>query len=42
MLSNSDVIPENEWFHFATVIDDEKQAIYINGNLVKVFPIQDL
>ena len=35
---NSDVIPENEWFHFATVIDDEKQAIYINGNLVKSVP----
>ena len=35
---NSDVIPEDEWFHFATVIDNEKQAIYINGYLIKSVP----
>ena len=27
-------IPKSEWFHFASVIDEEKQSIYINGNLV--------
>ena len=27
-------IPKEEWFHFASVIDEEKQSIYINGNLV--------
>ena len=30
----SEAIPKEEWFHFATVIDNEKQAIYINGELV--------
>ena len=27
-------IPKSEWFHFTSVIDEEKQSIYINGNLV--------
>jgi len=27
-------IPKEEWFHFASVIDEEKQSIYINGKLV--------
>ena len=35
---NSEVIPENEWFHFATVITDQEQSIYINGKLVKSVP----
>ena len=30
----SEAIPKEEWFHFATVIDNEKQAIYINGEMV--------
>ncbi|MEC7802274.1 MAG: LamG domain-containing protein, partial [Verrucomicrobiota bacterium] len=30
----SEAIPKEEWFHFATVIDNEKQAIFINGELV--------
>jgi cell division protein FtsB len=30
----SEAIPKEEWFHFATVIDSEKQAIFINGELV--------
>jgi cell division protein FtsB len=30
----SEAIPKEEWFHFVTVIDNEKQAIYINGELV--------
>ena len=30
----SEDIPKVEWFHFATVIDSEKQAIFINGELV--------
>ena len=35
---DTDAIPANEWFHFASVIDSERQAIFINGNLVKSVP----
>ena len=35
---HSNVIPKNEWFHFATVITGKEQSIYINGNLVQSIP----
>jgi FtsZ-binding cell division protein ZapB len=35
---HSEAIPNNEWFHFATVITDKEQSIYINGNLVQSIP----
>jgi hypothetical protein len=35
---DTDAIPADEWFHFASVIDSERQAIFINGNLVKSVP----
>ena len=35
---HSQEIPTNEWFHFATVITDKEQSIYINGALVDSIP----
>ena len=35
---HSNVVPKNEWFHFATVISDKEQSIYINGDLVQSIP----
>ena len=35
---HSNEIPKNEWFHFATVITDEEQSIYINGSLIQSIP----
>jgi hypothetical protein len=35
---HSGLVPTNEWFHFATVITDKEQSIYINGTLVDRVP----
>jgi cell division protein FtsB len=35
---HSNMVPKNEWFHFATVISDKEQSIYINGDLVQSIP----